>query len=216
MADEPRTDASTTREAKPYQILDDQDEDRSEDEEERVAAAMAEKDEGNRLHAQAKYKDAAAHYTQALRLAPPLHPSRAIFYANRAACRVAAGCTPSPEDYAEVIKDSTEALRIDPTYTKALVRRAQAYEGTDKLTDALKDFEAVLALDGSIRQAREGKQRLPAAIAEQQQREQEKMLGQLKDLGNSLLGKFGLSLDNFKVDQNGGEGGNSYSVKFGQ
>jgi hypothetical protein len=32
MADEPRTDASTTREAKPYQILDDQDEDRSEDE----------------------------------------------------------------------------------------------------------------------------------------------------------------------------------------
>jgi hypothetical protein len=40
--------------------------------------------------------------------------------------------------------------------------------------------------------------------------------GQLKDLGNSLLGKFGLSLDNFKVDQNGGEGGNSYSVKFGQ
>jgi hypothetical protein len=123
-----------------------------------------------------------------------------------------------------VIKDSTEALRIDPTYTKALVRRAQAYEATDKLADALKgtdallflvlhllalasspspspspspsssssganvaimlmvmprrsDFEAALALDGSIRQAREGKQRLPAAIAEQQQREQEKMLG---------------------------------------
>ena len=62
--------------------------------EERVAAAMAEKDEGNRLHAQAKYKEAAAHYTEALRLAPPLHPSRAIFYSNRAACRLVA--TPSP------------------------------------------------------------------------------------------------------------------------
>ncbi len=62
--------------------------------EERVAAAMAEKDEGNRLHAHAKYKEAAAHYTEALRLAPPLHPSRAIFYSNRAACRLVA--TPSP------------------------------------------------------------------------------------------------------------------------
>ncbi len=43
-----------------------------------------------------------------------------------------------------MIKDSTEALRIDPTYTKALVRRAQAYEATDKLTDALKGTAALL------------------------------------------------------------------------
>ena len=46
-----------------------------------------------------------------------------------------------------MIKDSTEALRIDPTYTKALVRRAQAYEATDKLTDALKGTAALLHLE---------------------------------------------------------------------
>lgn len=40
------------------------------------------------------------------------------------------------------------------------------------------------------------------------------MLGKLKDLGNSLLGKFGLSLDNFKAEQDAATGG--YSIKFSQ
>lgn len=39
------------------------------------------------------------------------------------------------------------------------------------------------------------------------------MTGQLKGLGNMILGKFGLSLDNFKMEKN--EQG-SYSVQFQQ
>jgi hypothetical protein len=38
--------------------------------------------------------------------------------------------------------------------------------------------------------------------------------GKLKDLGNSLLGKFGMSLDNFKAEQDPATGG--YSIKFVQ
>jgi hypothetical protein len=38
--------------------------------------------------------------------------------------------------------------------------------------------------------------------------------GKLKDLGNSLLGKIGLSLDNFKAEQDPATGG--YSIKFVQ
>lgn len=39
------------------------------------------------------------------------------------------------------------------------------------------------------------------------------VLGQLKDLGNNLLGKFGMSLDNFNLEQQAGGG---YNISFKQ
>ena len=41
---------------------------------------------------------------------------------------------------------------------------------------------------------------------------QDEMLGKLKELGNSLLGKFGMSLDNFKAVKDPATG--SYSISF--
>ena len=49
--------------------------------------------------------------------------------------------------------------------------------------------------------------RSPAAVPSQ-----EEMLGKLKDLGNTLLGKFGMSLDNFKAVKDPQTG--SYSISF--
>jgi hypothetical protein len=43
---------------------------------------------------------------------------------------------------------------------------------------------------------------------------QEETLSKLKELGNSLLGNFGLSLDNFNAVQDPNTG--SYSISFNQ
>lgn len=53
---------------------------------------------------------------------------------------------------------------------------------------------------------------LPSRIAAQQEKEKDEMLGKLKDLGNSLLGKFGLNTDMFQFDEQPGGG---YNLRFG-
>ncbi len=56
--------------------------------------------------------------------------------------------------------------------------------------------------------------RLAPLVAAQQEALREEMVGKLKELGNGLLGKFGLSLDNFKAEKDPATG--AYSIKFGQ
>lgn len=52
---------------------------------------------------------------------------------------------------------------------------------------------------------------LPSRITEQQTKEKDEMLGKLKELGNGLLGNFGLHTDMFKFEQQPGGG---YGLKF--
>jgi hypothetical protein len=54
----------------------------------------------------------------------------------------------------------------------------------------------------------------PQLAATRRNSPQAEMLGKLKELGNGLLGKFGLSLDNFSAEKDPATGG--YSIKFGQ
>lgn len=47
-----------------------------------------------------------------------------------------------------------------------------------------------------------------------QEKEKTEMIQKLKDLGNTFLGKFGMSLDNFQAVQDPKTG--SYSINFNQ
>lgn len=59
--------------------------------------------------------------------------------------------------------------------------------------------------------ARKALTSLPSRIAVQQEKEKNEMMDKLKELGNGLLGKFGLSTDMFKFDQQPGGG---YNMRF--
>lgn len=58
-----------------------------------------------------------------------------MFFANRAACHLAVHAA------AEAARDCDAALRIDSSYVKCYVRRAQAKEKLDKLDEALLDYK---------------------------------------------------------------------------
>ena len=51
------------------------------------------------------------------------------------------------EDKNGAVEDCTEAIDLNSNYLKAILRRAQIYEDTDRPHESLKDFERVLELD---------------------------------------------------------------------
>ncbi|KAK4685756.1 hypothetical protein P7C73_g4383, partial [Tremellales sp. Uapishka_1] len=122
------------------------------------------------------------------------------------------------ENDKEAVKACTSALEIDPKYSKALQRRATANERLDSwssLTAAQEDYTALLSLlppsSPQLPAIRRALSQLPGRITIQQEKEKDEMLGKLKELGNGLLGKFGLSTDMFKFEQQEGGG---YGLKF--
>jgi hypothetical protein len=103
---------------------------------------------------------------------------------------------------------------LNPTYVKAYMRRSAAHEVLEQTEDALKDAKVALEIDPRNAAARKNVARLQKIEDERLEKLKEETLGKLKDLGNSILGNFGLSMDNFNAvkDENTG----SYSISFNQ
>jgi len=173
-----------------------------------LESARESKQQGN-THFQAGRLEAAIEcYTHAIELAPPDEPERAVFFANRAACYAKMG------EHLGVVEDCTAALTLRPEYTKALMRRALAREQLDQSTEALEDAKEALRLEPDSKEAKAAVPRLEKASEAKLEAQKEEMLGKLKDLGNSVLGRFGMSLDNFKADKDPSTG--SYNISFQQ
>ena len=148
-------------------------------------------------------------YSEAIELAAPTEVDEVgVFFANRAAVFSRMG------QHQAVCDDCDSALQRQPGYVKALLRRAQAKEALDQPSEALADMKKVLEIGPGAKAAAAAVPRLEAAANAKLEQQKEEMLGKLKELGNGILGKFGMSLDNFKADKDPNTG--SYNISFQQ
>ncbi|KAL3808805.1 hypothetical protein ACHAXA_011189 [Cyclostephanos tholiformis] len=142
---------------------------------------------------------------------PPRHlygSKLAVYHANRAACLLNLG------RYGECVDDCTMAILYDPTYAKPYARRCTAYERIENTELALQDAWMAYRLEPSNVASRKNVDRLIKIEERRMEKLKEETIGKLKDLGNSFLGNFGLSLDNFNAVQDPNTGG--YSISFNQ
>ncbi|TNY18824.1 hypothetical protein DMC30DRAFT_418483 [Rhodotorula diobovata] len=137
---------------------------------------------------------------------------RAILSANIAACLL------KLERWKEAVSACDDALEDKADYAKAIHRRALANEAIGSwgsLSASLEDFNKLSTLSGNSslldKQIKLAQARLPKKIEVQQAKEKDEVVGKLKDLGNMVLGKFGLSTDNFKLQEQPGGG---YDISF--
>lgn len=171
--------------------------------------AQIHKKTGNDLFRSENYSDAMNCYNKGLQICPLCFAKdRSIMYSNRAACKLRLN------KKEQAISDCTKAVELNPSYPKCLLRRAQTYESLEKLDEALEDYKKVVELEPSNREAIEACMRLPEEINIRNEKMKAEMIDKLKDLGNLILRPFGLSTDNFKLQQDPNSGG--YSVQFNQ
>uniref|UniRef100_A0A2A4JWR3 Uncharacterized protein n=2 Tax=Heliothinae TaxID=95178 RepID=A0A2A4JWR3_HELVI len=177
--------------------------------EERKIIAEELKKSGNEAFKVGDYERSIEKYTEGLRTCPlQFSQQRSILYCNRSAAKM------KLQKYAQAVKDCTKAIELDDKYLKAYIRRAQSYEATEKFDEALADFKKILELDPDHKEARQATIRLPPLIEEKNEKLKTEMLGKLKDLGNMILKPFGLSTENFQMEQDPVSKG--YKINFKQ
>lgn len=99
------------------------------------------KEKGNELFKNYKFRDALAMYGQALRVDPLNKDTNSKLYYNRALVNTKLG------NIKEALVDCNEALKINPTYLKALLKRAKCYHDLEKYEECVEDYKAALEME---------------------------------------------------------------------
>lgn len=97
------------------------------------------KNEGNELMKQEKYAEALDAYNKAIEI----DKSNAVYYCNRAAAHSKLA------DYLNSIEDCKNALKIDPTYSKAWGRLGLAFLSNNQMEEAYEAYNKAISLEPS-------------------------------------------------------------------
>ncbi|KAD3337673.1 hypothetical protein E3N88_33193 [Mikania micrantha] len=97
------------------------------------------KSSGNEAYKSGRYSEAVENYTSALSFSVESHPFAAICFCNRAAAYSALG------QISDAIADCSLAIALDPSYLKAISRRASFYEMIRDYGQAAKDLRRLVS-----------------------------------------------------------------------
>uniref|UniRef100_A0AAX7SIZ5 J domain-containing protein n=1 Tax=Astatotilapia calliptera TaxID=8154 RepID=A0AAX7SIZ5_ASTCA len=100
-------------------------------------ALKAKKEEGNKAFKEGNYEAACELYSEALTIDPNNIKTNAKLYCNRATVGS------KLKKLEQAIEDCTKAIKLDETYIKAYLRRAQCYMDTEQYEEAVRDYEKV-------------------------------------------------------------------------
>lgn len=163
-----------------------------------------ERERGNLLYKEGKFEEAIAVYSEGLASSEAVEKASLFF--NRAMAHFAIG------KFENSIMDCTEALNLNPSYSKALYRRILALEQVGKFSEAIEDFRTLETTDPvTYAERKDDLRRIEIKANKKLEADKAEMMDSLKSLGNSILGNFGLSLDNFALEKSDN---GSYSVKM--
>jgi stress-induced-phosphoprotein 1 len=113
-----------------------------------LSATELHKERGDEAYKNAQFEKAIEHYTKCIDLliaqGQGLSELAAKAYSNRAACYK------QISHFDGTIADCTSVLEIKPDDVKALIRRAQAFEGVERYRFALQDVKTVLSMDPKV------------------------------------------------------------------
>ncbi|MGH0187930.1 UNVERIFIED_CONTAM: hypothetical protein FKN15_027204 [Acipenser sinensis] len=132
-------------------------------------ALKSKKEEGNNAFKDGNYEAAYELYSEALTIDPNNIKTNAKLYCNRGTV----GSKLKKCDQA--IEDCTNAIKLDETYIKAYLRRAQCYMDTEQYEEAVRDYEKVY-------QTEKTKDRHSGASPEMQKEEEKKF----KEVGEAF------------------------------
>eukprot|EP01084_Bolivina_argentea_P268245 455553_1 len=180
--------------------------------EKNLDTSLHHKTEGNKYYKLKQYDEAIHEYSMAIKYCPLDNDKHkeymAIFYGNRAACYIAL------EEWKDAIDECTESIEYNDKYIKAFWRRAKSYEKLNKYFDAKSDYQKILEIDPNHEISKANLDRIEPLVQKQFEEQKAEVIDKLKGGANWLLGKVGLSLDNFEATQNPETG--AYNINFNQ
>lgn len=181
----------------------------SEEEKEEINKKIIEsRKEAGELYKAKKFIEALNMYSLLLKDAKraKLNDQLVILYCNQGIC------FNKLNDKEKALESFSSALKLNDKYSKALANRMLLYNAKGDYIEAYDDFKRLKEIDQTLFSNYSHMEGELCAKAEVKKKEMtDEMLGKLKEMGNSILGNFGISLDNFKMIPNG-QGG--YSIQY--